>query len=100
VFINYLREHIPKHQVQLNTEVVSVSFDEQSHRNIVILRDVTNGNESIVSCDHLIWTTSLGHLKNNFRQIFASERLLLQQKQQAIENLGFGALNKVGRNVF
>lgn len=46
-------------------------------------------------CDHIIWTTSLGHLKKHFHEIFAEIPDLIQQKQNAIANLGFGTVNKV-----
>lgn len=48
-----------------------------------------------MQCEHLIWTSSLGYLKENFHSVFANESALIAQKQDAIANLGFDTVNKV-----
>ncbi|CAF5183551.1 unnamed protein product, partial [Rotaria magnacalcarata] len=50
---------------------------------------------STIVCDHIVWTSSLGYLKENFSSIFADEIELIEQKQDAINRLGFDTINKV-----
>lgn len=77
----------------MNSEVIRVQFNENDGKLIVEFNE--KHRKEILTCDHIIWTTSLGHLKANFHRIFAQIPELIQQKENAIANLGFGTVNKV-----
>ncbi|CAF1439848.1 unnamed protein product [Adineta ricciae] len=95
-FINYLRSFIPdEKQIRLNCEVQRVKYMERERKLLVEMVDLRTEEKKFMLCDQIIWTTSLGFLKENFQRIFASERLLIEQKQNAIDQIGFGILNKV-----
>lgn len=95
-FINYLKSFIPNsNRVRLNCEVNRVKFIADDRKLSVQMNSTTEQRSKTIVCDHIIWTTSLGHLKENFHRIFAEEPQLIQQKQTAIANLGFGVVNKV-----
>ncbi|CAF4155074.1 unnamed protein product, partial [Rotaria magnacalcarata] len=93
---NHLLSTIPNNQIRLNTEVTKVKYSPGSH---MLTAELNHGSDktatSSITCDHVIWTTSLGYLKKNFSSIFASESDLIDQKQQAITNLSFCTTNKV-----
>ena len=98
--ISYLRSLIPDERIRLNSEVIRVQFLRDSHQLQVDIRDHRRASGEAVTtirCDHLIWTSSLGYLKANFSSTFATETDLLEQKREAIENLGFDTVNKVKR---
>ncbi|CAF0784118.1 unnamed protein product [Adineta ricciae] len=98
-FIAYMKSFLPdEKRVRLNSEVVRVKYLQDSHRLQVDIRDLNHSSENEITtilCDHVIWTSSLGYLKENFSSIFATEKELLEQKRQAVENLGFDTVNKV-----
>ncbi|CAF2239032.1 unnamed protein product [Rotaria magnacalcarata] len=94
-FLDYLLSMIPTNQLRLNSEVTKVEYLANKHLSIIEVIDRVNGCSKKLSCDHIIWTTSIGHLKDNFSQIFGTENKLIEQKQSAIENFGFGTVNKV-----
>ncbi|UJR19656.1 hypothetical protein I4U23_022791 [Adineta vaga] len=95
-FINYLKSFIPNDQrIRLNCEVVRVKFLSIERKLSVEINDLKTQQRKNMICDHIIWTTSLGYLKEHFHRIFAEEGDLLRQKQNAITNIGFGTLNKV-----
>ncbi|UJR16788.1 hypothetical protein I4U23_003687 [Adineta vaga] len=95
-FIHYLKSFISdKNRIRLNCEVTDVKFMKQDAKLIVQLKDLNEQCTKTMICDHIIWTTSLGYLKKNFHRIFADEPELIQQKQNAIANIGFGTVNKV-----
>lgn len=95
-FINYLKSFIPNdNRIRLNSEVVRVQFNKADRKLLVDINDLHGQRKRTMACDHLIWTTSLGYLKEHFHAIFASEPALIEQKQSAIANLGFGTVNKV-----
>ncbi|CAF4291359.1 unnamed protein product [Rotaria magnacalcarata] len=81
--------------MRLSSEVTKVAFDDSDHILTVELVNQLDGNISNLTCNHVIWTTSVGYLKENFQKIFSSEPDLIHQKQSSIENLGFGTANKV-----
>ena len=94
--INYLKSFIPNDQrIRLNCEVVRVKFLSTERKLSVEIHDSQKQQKKFMLCDHIIWTTSLGYLKEHFHRIFADEHDLLRQKQNAITNIGFGVLNKV-----
>lgn len=94
-FIDYLCSFIPKYKIRFNTEVTKVQFVHNKHLLIVQISNLLDGTVSNITCSHIIWTTSLGYLKENFWKIFASEPNLIHQKQNPIKNLGFGTVNKI-----
>lgn len=95
-FINYLKSFIPNNnRVRLNCEVNRVKFIAEDRKLLVQMNSINEQRSKTIMCDHIIWTTSLGHLKENFHRIFAEEQPLIQQKQTAIANIGFGTVNKV-----
>ncbi|CAF3380601.1 unnamed protein product [Rotaria sp. Silwood1] len=95
-FINYLKSFIPNdNRIRLNCEVTRVKFIEDDQKLLVEMNCLNEHRMKTMMCDHIIWTTSLGHLKKNFHTIFAEEPKLIQQKQNSIANLGFGTVNKV-----
>ncbi|CAF1140308.1 unnamed protein product [Adineta ricciae] len=94
--VNYLKSFIPNDQrIRLNCEVVRVKFLSTERKLSVEIHDSQKQQKKTMICDHIIWTTSLGYLKEHFHRIFADEHDLLRQKQNAITNIGFGVLNKV-----
>jgi len=93
--LDYLSSVIPKNQLLLNSEVIKVEYLDNNHSLVVELIDHLSGTTKILSCDHIIWTTSMGYLKDNFSRIFATEDKLIEQKKLAIDNWGFGTVNKV-----
>jgi len=94
--INYLKYLIPNdNRIRLNCEVTKVKFIKEDHQLLIQMNNLNEQREKTIICDHIIWTTSLGYLKNNFHRIFAEEANLIDQKQNAIANIGFGTINKV-----
>lgn len=99
-FINYLKSFIPNDkQIRLNCEVEHVKYLEKEKKLRVLINNLQNKEKKFILCDQIIWTTSLGYLKENFQKIFANEPLLIEQKQNAIDQIGFGILNKVKHKV-
>ena len=101
--ISYLKSFIPnENQVQLNSEVIGVQYLREDRQLLVHIRhhDQKSDNRiSSIRCEHLIWTTSLGYLKANFSSIFAQEIQLIEEKKNAIDNLGFDTVNKVNQSI-
>lgn len=95
-FISYLKSFIPNdNRVRLNSEVIKVKYLPDQHQLLVTIRTTDEQKISTILCEHIIWTSSLGYLKENFSSIFSDENELIQQKQNAINNLGFDTVNKV-----
>jgi hypothetical protein len=97
--ISYLKSFIPDdNRIRLNSEVIRVKYLRDNHQLLVDIRHYDNTSEqriSTIQCEHIIWTSSLGYLKENFSSIFADEIELIEQKKDAINNLGFDTINKV-----
>lgn len=95
-FVNYLKSFIPNDdRIRLNCEVTRVKFIEEDRKLLVEMLNLNDQRKKTMTCNHIIWTTSLGYLKQNFHRIFASEPELIKQKEKPIANLGFGTVNKV-----
>jgi hypothetical protein len=98
-FISYMKSFIPDdNRIRLNTEVIRVKYLKENHKLLVDIRhdNKTSAQQiTTILCDHIIWTSSLGYLKENFSSIFEDEIELIEQKRDAINNLGFGTVNKV-----
>ena len=94
--MNYLKSFIPNdNRIHLNCEVTQVTFSQQDRKLLVQINCLNEQRTKTMMCDHIIWTTSLGYLKKNFHRVFSEEYELIQQKQNAIANIGFGTINKV-----
>lgn len=95
--IAYLKSFISDpSRIHLNSEVIRVKYLSDQQRLQIDIRDTVN--QSIVrtlQCEHVIWTSSLGYLKENFTSVFQDEIELIQEKKLPIENLGFDTVNKV-----
>jgi spermine oxidase len=76
--------------VLLNKEVVKVIWNESSSENSVM---VICSDHSSFTADHLIWTPSIGVLKERHQKIFVPR--LPKEKREAIKEIGFGAVMKV-----
>ena len=98
-FISYMKSFIPDdNRIRLNSEVIRVKYLPDNHKLLIQIRHHDQTSEEQIStilCDHIIWTSSLGYLKENFTSIFADEVELIKQKREAINNLGFDTVNKV-----
>jgi hypothetical protein len=91
-----MKSFIPDdNRIHLNSEVIRVKYLKESHQLLVDIRHHPDEQINTIICDHIIWTTSLGYLKENFYSIFANETELIEQKKDAIDNLGFDTVNKV-----
>jgi hypothetical protein len=95
-----MKSFIPDdNRIRLNSEVIQVKYLKENHQLLVNIRhhNKTTSEQQLSSiiCDHIIWTTSLGYLKENFLSIFADEIDLIEQKRRVINNLGFDTVNKV-----
>jgi hypothetical protein len=89
-----MKSFIPDdNRIRLNSEVIRVKYLPEKHQLLVDIRH--QEQITTILCDHIIWTSSLGYLKENFSTIFADEIELIKQKHNAIENLGFDTVNKV-----
>ncbi|CAF2434571.1 unnamed protein product [Rotaria sp. Silwood2] len=99
-FISYMKSFISNdNRIRLNSEVIRVKYLKENHQLLVDIRHHNKTSEqqqlSTILCDHIIWTSSLGYLKENFSSIFADEIELIEQKRDAINNLGIDSINKV-----
>ncbi|RZC40979.1 spermine oxidase-like, partial [Asbolus verrucosus] len=82
-----LVDNLPKNSLLLNTAVVQIKrASKSSERNKLICQD-----GSIVTCDHLIVTPSLGVLKNCLK----ISPPLPSQISNSIEDLGFHGIGKI-----
>ncbi|CAF1662933.1 unnamed protein product, partial [Adineta ricciae] len=82
-------------QIRLNFEVIQAEYKTRHHILLVRVKDLINNKIKKIFCDHLVWTTSIGYLKENFTKIFATESKLIKQKLLCIERFGFGTMNKI-----
>ena len=57
----------------LNCEVVGVRYLSDRQQLLVTVRQPDGTEISTIACEHMIWTSSLGFLKENFHSIFADE---------------------------
>lgn len=94
--IAYLKSFIsdPLKRICLNSEVIRVKYLSDQQRVQLDIRDTVNQTIRQIQCEHVIWTSSLGYLKENFASIFQDEPELINEKKLSIENLGFDTVNK------
>ena len=93
--VDLLAEELPPDVVHLNSEVVTIDWNQPDSSTHPVTVHCSNGLQ--YAADHVIVTVSLGVLKEKIRPSptpFFSPPLP-QAKQQAIEKLGFGVVNKV-----
>jgi len=74
-----------RQRIQLDTPVDQI-FCSDDHVSVTT-------SHSTITCDHLIVTASVGFLKANHQRLFTPR--LPSPKQEAIEKIGFGAVEKV-----
>lgn len=86
--INALACTIPEDNIFFNHHVTKIHWDPDG-RHIEV--DCSNGQ--VFTADHLIVTVSLGYLKSEHLALFEPE--LPMEKQDAISNLGYGAVDKI-----
>jgi spermine oxidase len=92
-FVDYIRSQIPNERLWLNRLVERVSWSNtNSFVGLNVLNKLT-GESDVIFADFVISTTSLGYLKSFHHSLFEPELPL--NKVKAIENLGFGVVNKV-----
>lgn len=94
--IEFLVSQLPKEAIKLNEIVQKIEWpnsnkDEESI-SVMSLNTQTKTN-TIFTCDYLLCTVSLGYLKKHHYNIFVPHLPL--NKIKAIENLGFGVVNKL-----
>lgn len=77
-------------KVQLRKEVTNISWNPSSLNEKIF---VSCADNSSYSADHLIFTASLGVLKDRHQTLFTPS--LPENKIKAIENIGFGTLGKI-----
>lgn len=77
-----------------NTNEVSCEHCEYTQDKNKIVAKI---NDSIVICDNLVCTLSLGVLKEKLSKLIKPERYLSEEKLGAVSRLGFGTVNKVNR---
>jgi spermine oxidase len=91
--VDHLSSIIPTDQVILNKAVKKIDWNEENDYVTVTTVDQETEEESVYYGQQCICTMSLGCLKEGHEEIF--EPSLPEPKINAIENLGFGILNKV-----
>ncbi|CAM2722127.1 unnamed protein product [Rotaria socialis] len=95
-FIDHLQSTIPESHIRLETEVTQVQYLPDCHK--LSVETVSTPNKAtniLLTCDHIIWTTSLDYLKRNFTRIFSAEQKLIEEKSHAIQTLSTVMMNKV-----
>ena len=84
---------IPPHCLMLGRKCERISWtNNPGHCEIDVLNRQTGQRELLV-CDFVVTTSSLGYLKANHHTMFNPQLPL--NKIKAIENLGFGCVNKI-----
>ena len=89
-FINHLKSVIPNdNRVRLNCEVTKVKFISDENQLLVEINDLKTNRKLMMKCAHMIWTNSLGFLKENLTKIFTEETDFIQQKEKTIKSTGW-----------
>lgn len=78
-------------KILLNTEVNKIVWEKTSDNSRNVLAESSDG--SVFTADYLIFTPSLGVLKNTHRNMFSPH--LPEEKVNAINKLGMGAISKI-----
>jgi spermine oxidase len=91
--VDYLSSIVPTNQVLLNEAVKKIDWHEENDYVTVSTVNQETEKESVYYGRQCICTMSLGCLKEMHEEIFVPS--LPEPKINAIENLGFGILNKV-----
>lgn len=85
--IDYIKKRIPKEKYKFGIRINKIRYD-----NTGVYLSV-NGEEMKDKFDHVIVTSSLGHLKIYHKMLF--EPMLPRHKQKVIETIGFGSSQKI-----
>ena len=88
--IDYLSSQLPEKCVRLNEMVVKIDYTQGARVTVYNKKENTN---KTYTADYVICTMSLGYLKMCQHELF--EPKLPALKIKAIENLGFGCVNKL-----
>jgi hypothetical protein len=90
--VDHFASKIPHDKIRLNEIVKKIQRTSDGHLNIICHNSVTQ-TETVIHCDQVLCTISLGCLKAHHEDLF--EPPLPQHKANAIERLGFGTVNKM-----
>ena len=91
--IEYLASNTPKEKILLNTAVTKIEWPNAKDHVIVTTINEKDKPKSVFYGQQCICTMSLGCLKEKHKKIFEPE--LPPRTVFAIENLGFGVVNRV-----
>lgn len=94
--IEYLSSQIPKENLKLNQMVEKIDWSESNEdKRPIKLSCVSmlNHQRTTYTSDYVLCTASLGFLKKHYHTLF--EPNLPLSKARAIENLGYGLVNKI-----
>ena len=83
--VQIFKNDIPYNNIKVNHKVTKISYENEM--------EIFCENGEKFEADIVIFTASLGVLKAQSRQIFAPK--LPQNKQEAIDKIGFGTVNKI-----
>ena len=90
-FVQYLSSQIPKESIRLNQKVETIDWSSKSNR--VAAFNHNDHSRAIYNADFVICTIPLGYLKRYHNSMFIPKLSL--KKTKAIENLGFGVVDKL-----
>ncbi|RNA08526.1 spermine oxidase [Brachionus plicatilis] len=65
-------------------------FSDQENKIVLLF-----ANDTVVLCDKVVCTMSLGYLKENFEKILKPNWFIPDEKKKAIKRMGFGTVNKI-----
>ncbi len=89
--IDFLCSQLPKSSIKLNELVEKIEYTSNGVKLTVLNK--TNEIRQTYTADYVVTTMSLGYLKKFHHDLF--EPKLPALKIKAIENLGFGCVNKI-----
>ena len=90
--IEHLKAQVPKDSLKLNQRVTKIEYNLDNGGVRVTALNPKNNERTTYEAKYVLCTMPLGVLKDQHGKIF--EPRLPDEKIRAIENLGFGVLNK------
>ena len=91
VIIQYLSSKISKSSIRLNELVQTINWSSKTNKITTISQ--IDQTQKTYTADYVISTIPLGYLKKNYKNMFVPS--LPQTKASAIDNLGFGIVDKI-----
>jgi monoamine oxidase len=91
---NYLSSKISKNSIRFNEAITNIDWSTKTNK----ITTISQVNQTLKTyfADYVISTIPLGVLKENYKTMFSpSLGLKANLKANAIENLGFGIVNKI-----